>query len=817
MTGWEFALKRCTPRWVRKEDYGRFAVCGPEKYELPPDSDFRSVKLPHDWAVAAPFNRGMEQGAPQGYRDRWGIGWYRRKLEIEEKKKGYRYYLDFGAVYENCSVWVNRKFAGGQKYGYTPFRLDVTEALSSGGNEILVKVDNSNAPVDRWYSGCGIYRTVKLVEVEDRHLDEREIVVHTQINGGTASVRVDVGQRCQVYGALQEAGIWERIMGDDGAWATGSGSPAHREILPKAALSREFVAEGTEGVLCFEIPEPLLWTAETPNLYQLKLELRDGDRAADAVCLRIGIRRVEFIPGSGMYVNGSPVKLKGVCLHQEAGCVGNAVRPEVWRQRLENLKEMGCNAIRTAHHVFASEFMDLCDEMGFYVYEECFDKWTGGLYGRYFASWWQHDLDAMVKRDRNRPSVVIWGVGNEVENQAQTPMLEILKTLTNYVKVLDGTRPVSCAMNPHFSRESVKNIEGVKDIQKLVDEESNTEIFDVDEKIDQIGKIGEIVDILACNYQEQWYERIHERIPDRLILGTEIYQYFQGHYDQMQNFTEKNPALVPAGRDYCIGSFLWTGYDYLGESMGYPAKGWSGAPIHTNNERRPGYYILQSYWSEKPMVHFSVMDYSVSDEGVKEHWDMPFYADHWHFPQFQKAVIPFIIVCNCEEAALYLNGKRFFLPKPSECPDGVIHGYLPWQAGTVRVVGLQDGKEVCSHVTVTPQAAVSLRFDRELTETDAVAGKQFLLTVRAVDDNKTPCFRENGKVCFRVEGPAGIVAVDNGDITGNEPYQENFIHLYHGSASVMVELSGEPGRVAVWADGCGLRSGETILVVGNSC
>ena len=180
----------------------------------------------------------------------------------------------------------------------------------------------------------------------------------------------------------------------------------------------------------------------------------------------------------------------------------------------------------------------------------------------------------------------------------------------------------------------------------------------------------------------------------------------------MQNFTNANPNLVPFEKDYCIGGMIWTGYDYLGESAGYPAKGWSGALLRTNNERRPGYYILQSYWSGKPMVHFSVMDYSLADEVVKEHWDSPPYADHWHFPQFRKALIPYIVASNCDEAELYLNGKRFVLPKPSDCPNRLITGFLPWQPGTVRVVGYRAGEAVCEHVTVTPGPTARLAFSR---------------------------------------------------------------------------------------------------------
>ncbi len=790
MDEWEFALTKCQARSVAEP-----------MPELQYNENFQKINLPHDWAISAPIERSMKQGASQGFRERWGIGWYRRNLVLEQKNTEQEYFLEFGGVYENCQVFVNGISVGGRKYGYSPFRLNVTEQLREGNNEIKVKVDNSVAPVDRWYSGCGIYRTVKLVEVDKIHLNAWDVVVKPEFTenleqnakgscaNGCASAHVLVNPGLEIKAPYYIEGI---LQGSEG------------ETYPATLL------EGQE-CLEFAVPDAKLWTAETPNLYKLTLQLKaDGD-IRDEITFSIGIRSVVFDVQQGMLVNGVPTKLKGVCLHQDGGSLGVAVTPDIWRERLLNLKKMGCNAIRTAHHMYAEEFLDLCDEMGFYVYEECFDKWKGGLYGRYFDTEWKQDLEIMVKRDRNRPSVVIWGVGNEVENQAQTSMLNILEMLVATVKKLDTSRPVSCAMNPHFKRESNVDLSKVKDIQQFVDEVSDTEIYDPIERVAQIKKIADRVDIISCNYQEQWYELIHEVVPNKLILGTEVYEYFCGEYHEIQNFVQKNPSLIPLEKDYCVGSFIWTGYDYLGESMGYPAKGWSGAPIHTNNEWRPMAYILQSYWSEEPMVHFSTMDYSQQDELVKEHWDYPMYMDHWHFPQYRRMVIPYMIATNCEEVVLTLKGKRYATPDPKTCKNGIITGFLPYFPGTVEVVGLNGGVEVCRHSLTTPKEAVAMQFDRE-EQFVSDSRRHMLLTVRAVDAEGVPCFRESAKVRFRVEGPAELVAVDNGDICSNEPYQEEQIHLYHGCASAILRFIGEPGRVVLHADGAGLRSGRTVVV-----
>lgn len=755
---------------------------------------FLPVRIPHDWAVNTAFDRNMEEGEAQGFRSRFGIGWYRRELTISGKNENICYYLEFGGIYEESTVRVNGQIAGGRKYGYSSFTLDVTEFLREGLNRIEIKVDNTKSPSDRWYSGAGLYRTVKLVEVDKEHFDPWEVVIHTQITGTDARVIINSG--------LKGKKIRAELAEEGGCLVT--------------------AAEGCGETLELTVEDAKLWSAENPNLYLLTLSLLDGDGIGDRLHFRIGLRTIEMISGKGMVVNGTPVKIKGVCLHQDVGCLGIAARKEIFKKRLLALKEMGCNAIRPAHHTFSSDFLELCDEMGFYVYEECFDKWHGGLYGRYFQTEWQSDVDAMVKRDRNRPCIFMWGVGNEVENQGQESMLATLKLLTEYVRTLDN-RPVSYAMNPHFKREDGTDLAQIKDIQKFVDEVSDTEIYDNKERVERIAGIAQYVDVIGCNYQEQWYPLIHERIPDKLILGTEVYQYFMGDVNQMQNFTDTNPVLAVLDFDYVIGSYIWAGIDYLGESMGYPAKGWGGSLIRTNGNRRPGFYLMQSYWSEEPMVHFSVMDYSLEDEGAKEHWDIPMLADHWHFPQFRKAVIPYRIVSNCEEVHLYLNGKRIYIPHPDICKNHEIMGFLPYQPGKVEAVGFCKGAEVCRHTLQTPGVAVQLGFsgdawiiennDEECVRLPAEKGYQIQLTIHALDDDGNPCFRESAKVRFRIEGPAELLAVDAGELTSNETYQSDTIHLFHGQASVMIALTGESGKVCVYADAAGMRTGCRVILV----
>ena len=740
--------------------------------------DYQPVQIPHDWAISAPFSPAMRQGAAQAFRDRWGTGWYRKHFSLAEKQPERLYFLEFQGIYENSTVWVNGQFAGGRKYGYSTFQLDITGFLQKGKNEVLVKVDNTAFPADRWYSGAGIYRPVRWIETEREHLNRENIVITTGIlEDGAGIVFVRPGRTVAVTAVISD----------------GSTSFSSREAID-------------EDEIFFYIPDPRLWSPDEPNLYSLRVTLWDGQKELDALDFRVGIREIEFRPNAGMFLNGKPTKLKGLCVHQALGCLGTAFSADLWRERLLVMKEMGCNAVRAAHHIFAPTFLDLCDELGFLVYEEAFDKWTGGSYGRYFETEWKKDIDCMVKRDRNHPCICIWGTGNEVEFQGQESMLKILRMLKDEVFSLDPTRPVSYAMNPHFKREKKIDLSKVADIQKMVDETDDLEIDSIGERLERIKGIGEIVDIICCNYQEQWYEDIHRAMPDKLILGTETYQYFRGHSRQMQNFTMQNPWLDVEKHDYVIGGMIWTGIDYLGESMGWPAKGWSGALVTTNNLRRPVSYLLQSWWNPKPLVHFSVMDYSLLDEGVKGHWDVPRYADHWEFPQFLLSVVPYMISTNCEEVSLSVNGKVYQLPKPVE---HTITGFLPYQPGTVEAVGYIGGEAVCSHRLKTPGPAVKLQFLQDSAKLPLDA--KILLTVQAADMESNPVFRESARVLFTVEGPAELVAFDNGDICGNEPYQENRMHLYRGKTSVVVRRTG-PGRVKVSAFSDGMMSGACVLV-----
>ena len=749
MTGWQFALGDA----------------------LPEQEAFSEIYLPHDWAISAPISQEMEEADTQGFRDRWGIGWYKKTVILEEKDPDCCYYLEFGGVMENCTLWLNAQLLGEHRYGYSTFRLDVTDHIQAGENALLLRVDNTAHPADRWYSGCGIYRPVTLLTVNRKHFDPWEVVVTTQITGENASVKVITG-----VDGLVQATLTNRKTGAVAAESTG------------------------ENSLELFVKEPRLWSADAPNLYDLTLNLYEGESVCDCVTVAVGIREVTFTVDGGMQVNGKREILKGLNLHQDVGCRGIAAKKEMWRARLLELKEMGCNAVRTAHHMFSTEFLDLCDELGFYVYEEPFDKWCYWSYQRNFDVCWQEDVDSMVKRDRNHPSIVIWGTGNEETNQGQISFYERLKMLCDYVRSLDNTRPITYAMKPHFWYDCDP-------------EQEDPYVYEYAERFKFVKRIGDLVDILCCNYMDQWYPALHEMMPDKLIIGTEVYQYFAGEPDNMQNFSVKIPSLVPQQLDYCIGSFIWTGIDYLGESALYPFKGRCNAPLRTNNDRRPLFYILQSYWQDAPMVHFSALDYSLPDEGTKWHWSIPPYADHWEFPQYYRQTIPYMIASNCDEVRISLNGEEYLLPKPMDCENRLITGYLPYQPGTVTVTGYRNGKAVCTHKTVTPGAPQKLAFAAEQCILPNEEGYEQLFALRMCDADGNPVFRSSAAVTFRVQGGAEVIAVDSGDLSTDDPYQTDTVKLYQGQACVLLRFTGKPGEVRLFAEAPGVESAQMKIQV----
>lgn len=768
---------------------------------------WRRIDLPHDWAIERPIKAGMPWGSDQAFRDRWGIGWYRKKVQLDTKSSGRSYWIHSDGIYECSTIYVNGIKVGGHAYGYSPFSCEITEALHPGNNLLLIRVDNTRTPSDRWYSGAGICRQLDLIEASLPHLDQERIQVRQKID-------------------------LEKSQADLLCQIPLISSPSRQDSEPLririCLLNREGVKVASaeskpEETLEVKVSQAHLWSAEDPYLYRLQVKLLSGDALIDNLEQSVGFRQVCFDADQGMLVNGTKTIFKGVCIHQDLGCMGAVRSPDLLRQRLLILKKMGCNGIRAAHHAHPKELLDLCDELGFYVYDEAFDKWLSGHDGNFFRDHWREDLAALMFRDRNHPSVIIWGLGNEVEHQSQPSMLDILSQMVSLAHQLDPDRPASCALSPHFQQaEQVNHGDGV--IQATDDVCSETEITDLNGIARCIAAVARVSDLVAVNYSEQWYERIHELIPDKPIFGSEVYQYFSGHPDQMQNFTDSNPNLVPMRLPYVVGGAVWAGFDYLGESMGYPSKGWSGALVRTSNTPKTGYYLLQSYWSQEPMVHFTVLDYSQPDELVKEHWDIPPYMHHWDFPEIKRGVIPYMVTTNCDSVRIFLNEKEYHVGLPGEDKNHYIRGFLPYQPGSVRVEGYREGKKVCEEVISTPGRPAKLLFEPNAnighhdSQPPALPGQsegevwpadrdfRQMVELRCTDSTGSLCFRSSPLINFKVEGPIRLMGLDDGCLLHGAEYGSNQVSAYQGRCSMVIGGSGSCGHARVIASAQGLDS-----------
>ena len=520
------------------------------------DANWRILDLPHDWSIEQPINPPPD-GEENGGFFSHGIGWYRKSFMLPDSA-GKKVVVEFDGVYMNSEVWINGQFLGRKPYGFIGFRYDLTEFLNTNGapNVLAVRVDDSLEPSLRWYAGSGIYRHVRLITTGFTHfrLDGGVSITTPRITSKNAVVEASYIIDANFFSA-EEQQAWAKDVWK--AHATNREVVLCSSVLApdgtvvastESKLKLEDMYPGHHAVQQVTVKNPRLWSSTTPELYRLRSTLTLDGRPLDEVITAFGIRQLKFDPDHGLFVNGQPTKLKGVCLHQDAGSFGNAVPAAVWALRLARLKEMGCNAIRTSHHPFAPEFYDLCDQLGFYVFDEAFDEWTRDWpynyteyprgkskygYHLYFNQWHETDLRAMLRRDRNHPSVVLYSIGNEIPNQLDHDGWKLAKGLIAICHEEDPTRPATSACDQSYF--SSRN-----------------------------GFMDEL-DIAGYNYIDRLYgtntyvpERA--RFPHRLCLGTETSSGI--HY-----------WLGVRDHDYVIGDFIWTGIDYLGETRKFPRRG----------------------------------------------------------------------------------------------------------------------------------------------------------------------------------------------------------------------------------------------------
>jgi beta-galactosidase len=750
------------------------------------DQNWRTLDLPHDWSIEGQFTKDAPTGGGGGYLPT-GIGWYRKVFSLPSSVRGKQVSIQFDGVYRNSEVWINGHYLGKRPNGYVSFVYDLTPYLIKGKNTLAVRVDNSLQPNSRWYSGSGIYRHVWLNVTNPLHIAHWGTYITTPTvdsSAATVSIKTKIENKGQT-GAT--AILISTVIDENG-----------REV----ATANVQVSLTGNSVNQFEqtIPVnlPSLWSVDHPHLYTLHSLVKAGKRTIDDLNSTFGIRKLEYSNITGFSLNGKRIKMNGVCIHHDGGCVGAAVPLKIWEDRLRILKEMGCNAIRTSHNPVAPELLDLCDKMGFLVMDEAFDVWERGKvkfdYHIYFDEWWQRDLTDQVHRDQNHPSVVIWSAGNEIPDQTKDRGVELLKNILTVFHQEDPTRPVTTANDDIAADSNATKLEFM-----------NAE------------------DVVGYNYVDRWHERRelfygidHYDHPNWKMIGTEddavrnaaVYSLgadagkVRANYLSGMIRAEQLWKFV-AVHDYVIGDFIWTGIDYLGEAR-WPGKGSMSGEIDMTNRPKDGYYFYQSQWASKPVLHL---------------------LPHWNWPGREGQIIPVLAFTNCDTVELFVNGKSYGV-KVQEFPrqgnafawnkyarpyvnittaDLHLSWDVAYEPGIIKAVGRKNGKEVIIDEIHTSGKPAALRLFTDGLPVKADGKDVSLIHIDVLDEQGNVVPYADNLIHFTVSGNGKLLGVDNGNQLDEASFKLDTRKAFNGHAYAVVEADRKPGEITLTVEVDGLK------------
>ena len=753
------------------------------------DLNWRVLDLPHDWSIEGKFSE-RHPASPGGGALPGGIGWYRKSFMMPNSEKGRLAFIEFDGVYRNSEVWINGHFLGKRPYGYSSFRYELTQHLKYGKaqNVIAVRVDNSKQPNSRWYSGSGIYRNVRLVTTGKVSVDHWGTFVTTPVVTGqraTVAVRTNIRNASDKDQPL----TLKTIIHD----------PTGRKVT--STLSEYTVLEGSTAEITQEmsVENPEVWSTENSRLYKAVTLISFGGKLSDEYETPFGIRTFIFDVDKGFLLNGKQVKINGVCNHHDLGCLGAAVNRRALERQLEILKAMGCNGIRTSHNPPAPELLDLCDRMGFIVMDEAFDMWrkkkTDHDYALDWDDWHKRDLEDMVLRDRNHPSVFIWSIGNEIVEQwdkKDSSGTIIARELAAIVKALDTTRPITSACNDQ-------------------------------DTLNPIIRSGAL-DVLGYNYAHNSYPEFPKKYPGKIFVASETVSALatRGSYDMPSDSIRRWPprwdapllygnpdqscssydnCSAPWGstheetwkimkkHDFLSGMYIWTGFDYLGEPTpyGWPSRSSYFGIVDLAGFPKDAYYMYKSEWTNTPVLHL---------------------FPHWNWKQGD--TIDVWIYTNCGEVELFLNDASEGI-KVKSGDDLHLMWRLPFTPGTLKAVGRTGGKEILTREvrTAGTPSKIVLEADRNAISADGL--DLSCITVKVLDENGTVVPHADNLVYFTITGEGMIAGVDNGLQTSEEPFKASFRKAFHGLCLAMVRSTEKPGTITLEAKSNGLK-GSSITI-----
>ncbi|MFY0601372.1 MAG: DUF4982 domain-containing protein [Cyclobacteriaceae bacterium] len=772
------------------------------------DADWRTLDLPHDWAIEGPFIKGSDLrtgGLPVH-----GVAWYRKHFTIGKENQGKQISIEFDGAMNNAKVWLNGAYIGERPYGYISFELDLTSNIKFGEDNVIAVQLAPEELAARWYPGAGIYRNVRLKVNNSVHVPQWGVFVTTpEVTKEKALVKIETTVKNAV--SPDSEIVLETVLIDETGAKVGTVST---EVVVEKASNKVI----TQTI---EIPNPKLWGIETPVLYKAVTNVKLGENLSDTYESEFGIRTIEFDGDRGFILNGQLVELNGVCMHHDQGGLGTAVNYRAKERQMQIMQSMGVNALRTSHNPPSSEMLQVCDRLGIVVIVEAFDEWQMGKvpngYNKYFDEWHEKDLRDLIKRDRNHPSVIMWSVGNEILEQNKEDGWKITKSLNDICHDEDATRPTTIGFNYYPAPF--------------------------------VNKMAYQVDIVGLNYWPLEYGKTKEENPDMILYGSEtssqtssrgIYhfpieakeQHDTHHVSSYDAIVGPPWAYLPdaefdaqAENPFSLGEFIWTGFDYLGEptpyagkdnstnglwTLDWPSRSSYFAPVDLCGFPKDRYYLYQSQWTDKPMVHV---------------------LPHWNWEGKEGDIIPVFSYTNCEEVELFVNGKSFgkkvkgvdLTEVPAE-----FHGFekgmykskyrlswnVPYSAGSLKVIGYKDGKSVVEKEIKTASAPSKISLAADRTEISADGKDLSFITVRIQDESGNLCPKANNKVNFKIEGAGTLAAVDNGDQTSIESFQANHRTAFNGLCLLVVKSIKDAGEIKITASSEGLAS-ETIVIKTN--
>ena len=790
------------PQRPRNPNPTKFTECAEAVWAAPDfnDASWRELHLPHDWAIEGTFSEDAPSGTGSGALP-GGIGWYRKHFTSPAAD---RVFVEFDGVFMNSTVYVNGKPVGTRPYGYSSFTYDITDFLNPAGedNVMAVRCDNADQPNSRWYAGCGIYRNVRLVSVANQHVVYSGTYVTTpEITANQG--KVDIETTIENCADQVEAVITHTVKDAKGKKVA---SVSDNLVLGKGKST---------GKTSLTVANPNLWSTDTPYLYTVDTEISVNGAIVDDYTTTFGFRTFEWDPMKGVFLNGKPIKMLGVCLHHDMGCIGSAVHYRALEREIGILKDMGCNAIRTSHNPPTPELLEICDKMGLMVMDEAFDMWrkrkTTFDYSRFFEEWHAADLQDFVRRDRNHPSIIMWSIANEIGEQSdamddslQNLSLEEANLLLNYV---DHT-------NPDGPLETNPNVLLTRHMAELVREVDPTRF--VSAGCNGVGPTNNLfrsgaLDAYGFNYHPQGYDQCLDYFPGKRMFGSETASAIssRGEYMQPSSSKEKHPSRVfgedpnpthqcsgydswsvPWGnlaeeawipirdRDFIAGTFIWTGFDYLGEPTpyGWPSRSSYFGIVDLAGFPKDVYWMYQSEWTDKDVLHL---------------------FPHWNWNEGDKVDV-WAYYSNADEVELFLNGES--LGKKSKTND-VLHAEwleVPYQPGKIEVVAYKNGKVVGkeSRETTGEPVAVKLTPDRKKISADGY--DLCYVTVELVDKDGKVVPTADAMLHFEVSGNGELFGIDNGNAADSLSLKGNDKAMFNGKALAVVRsIKGQPGNATL--------------------